>query len=65
MRTLEFQEALRGRNELIRRLESFECTLCEDFEDHASPNNHFISDQTIDKLDSISTSMVIKFCGQR
>ncbi|KAF9245735.1 ATP-dependent RNA helicase [Melanogaster broomeanus] len=34
MRTLEFQEALRARNEISKRLQEYECTLCEHFDDH-------------------------------
>jgi len=39
MRVLEFQETLRARNEILNGLRTFECTLCEDFDDHASPGN--------------------------
>ncbi|KAF8140636.1 ATP-dependent RNA helicase [Boletus edulis] len=34
MRTLEFQDTLRARNEIRKSLDTFECTLCEDFDDH-------------------------------
>ncbi|KAN0100273.1 DSHCT (NUC185) domain containing protein [Tylopilus felleus] len=34
MRTLEFQETLRARNEILSRLKTFGCTLCENFDDH-------------------------------
>lgn len=35
MRSLEFQEVLRARNELVKRLQRHACTLCGDFELHA------------------------------
>lgn len=38
MRTLEFQETLRLRNQVRERLKKFECTLCDNFNDHASPS---------------------------
>ena len=38
MRTLEFQETLRARNEILKRLRTFECTLCENLDDHVSPS---------------------------
>ena len=34
MRSLDFQEALRARNELAKRLDKHSCTLCGDFEHH-------------------------------
>jgi len=34
MRSLDFQEALRARNELAKRLDQHSCTLCGDFEHH-------------------------------
>ncbi|KAF9225395.1 ATP-dependent RNA helicase [Gyrodon lividus] len=34
MRTLEFQEALRARNEISKSLQGYGCTLCEHFNDH-------------------------------
>jgi antiviral helicase SKI2 len=34
MRSLDFQEILRARNELVRRLDTYSCTLCGDFEHH-------------------------------
>lgn len=34
MRTLEFQEALRTREALARRLEGKQCILCQDFSTH-------------------------------
>ncbi|KIM88714.1 hypothetical protein PILCRDRAFT_2912 [Piloderma croceum F 1598] len=34
MRSLDFQEALRARNELAKRLDQYSCTLCGDFEHH-------------------------------
>jgi hypothetical protein len=34
MRSLEFQEVLRAKNELVKRLGKYACTLCRDFEDH-------------------------------
>ncbi|KIJ66348.1 hypothetical protein HYDPIDRAFT_86124 [Hydnomerulius pinastri MD-312] len=34
MRTLDFQEGLRSRNEISKRLDRFGCTLCEHFNDH-------------------------------
>lgn len=36
MKSLEFQETLRARNELVARLPSYGCTLCKDFEQHVS-----------------------------
>lgn len=39
MRTLEFQETLRARNEIVESLQTFECTHCEDFDDNASSGN--------------------------
>lgn len=39
MRTLEFQDTLRARNDILKSLQTFECTLCEDFDEHASPGN--------------------------
>lgn len=39
MRTLEFQETLRARNEIIESLQTFECTYCKDFDGHVSPGN--------------------------
>ena len=39
IRTLEFQETLRARNERLKSLPKFGCTLCEDFDDHVSPRN--------------------------
>lgn len=36
MRTLEFQETLRARNEILKDILTFECTLCEDFDEHVS-----------------------------
>jgi antiviral helicase SKI2 len=36
MRTLEFQEALRARNEISKSLQRYECNLCEHFSDHVS-----------------------------
>ena len=37
MRSLEFQETLRTRNERAKRLVSAQCTSCPDFDDHVSP----------------------------
>ena len=37
MRSLEFQETLRARNELMKRLGKYKCTLCGDFEHHVGP----------------------------
>ncbi|KIL00999.1 hypothetical protein PAXRUDRAFT_762342 [Paxillus rubicundulus Ve08.2h10] len=34
MRTLEFQEALRARNDISKGLQGYECNLCEHFSDH-------------------------------
>ncbi|KAH9950987.1 antiviral helicase, partial [Amylocystis lapponica] len=34
IRSLDFQEILRSRNELVKKLDKYGCTLCEDFEDH-------------------------------
>ncbi|KAG1754810.1 ATP-dependent RNA helicase [Suillus paluster] len=34
IRTLDFQEALRRRNDLAKRRQSLSCTLCGDFDDH-------------------------------
>ncbi|PCH34097.1 antiviral helicase [Wolfiporia cocos MD-104 SS10] len=34
IRTLEFQETLRLRNQLVERLDSCSCTQCSDFDDH-------------------------------
>jgi antiviral helicase SKI2 len=36
MRSLDFQEVLRARNELARQLDKYTCTLCGDFEHHVS-----------------------------
>lgn len=36
IRSLEFQEALRSRGELVRRLDKYACTLCSDFEHHVN-----------------------------
>lgn len=36
MRSLEFQETLRARNELVSRLPRYACILCSDFERHVS-----------------------------
>lgn len=36
VRTLEVQDTLRNRDELISRLPSFGCKLCEDFDQHVS-----------------------------
>ncbi|KZT08600.1 antiviral helicase [Laetiporus sulphureus 93-53] len=33
-RSLEFQEALRERDELVKELGGFQCTICSDFDDH-------------------------------
>lgn len=65
MRTLEFQETLRARNEILKILETFECTLCEDFDDHVSSGNSLVPDQIIDKFNSIFVSMDKGFYGQR
>lgn len=37
MRSLEFQEVLRARDELVERLKQRACILCGDFENHVSP----------------------------
>lgn len=34
MRSLDFQEAFRARNELVQRLDQYSCTLCGNFEHH-------------------------------
>ena len=34
MRTLDFQEVLKSRNESARRLQDHTCTLCSDFDHH-------------------------------
>lgn len=34
MRSLDFQEALRSRNALVKGLENRACLLCSDFDDH-------------------------------
>ncbi|GBE77514.1 Putative ATP-dependent RNA helicase [Sparassis crispa] len=34
IRSLDFQETLRSRNELAKRLPGYACILCEDFDDH-------------------------------
>lgn len=36
LRSLEFQETLRSRNERAKRLVSAECTSCPHFDDHVS-----------------------------
>ncbi len=36
VRSLEFQEALRGRDNLAKRLSKLGCALCEDFSEHVS-----------------------------
>lgn len=36
VRTLDFQDALRTRNDLDRRREGLSCTLCGEFDDHVS-----------------------------
>lgn len=64
MRTLEFQETLRARNEVFKNPQTFECTLCEHFDDHVS-SDCFILDQIMDRVDSTSISMDKEFCGQR
>ena len=34
MRSLDFQEILKSRNESVRRLQNHGCTLCSDFDHH-------------------------------
>lgn len=36
IRSLEFQEVLRARDELVRQLDKYTCALCGDFEHHVS-----------------------------
>lgn len=36
MRTLDFQDALRTRNDRVKRREGLSCTLCGEFDDHVS-----------------------------
>lgn len=36
MRSLDFQETLRSRNERAKRLAIAQCTSCPDFDDHVS-----------------------------
>jgi antiviral helicase SKI2 len=40
IRTLDFQEALRSRNDLAKRRQGSSCTLCAEFHDHVS-SSHF------------------------
>lgn len=41
MRQLDFQEALKARNNLADRLKSMSCKLCADFSEHVSRGLHF------------------------
>jgi antiviral helicase SKI2 len=41
MRSLDFQEVLRARNELAKRLDRYSCTLCGDFEHHVGISYFF------------------------
>ena len=38
VRTLDFQDALRTRNDFASRREGLSCTLCGEFDDHVSPH---------------------------
>lgn len=39
IRTLDFQEALRSRNDLAKRRQGLSCTLCSEFYDHVSSSH--------------------------
>lgn len=57
VRSLEFQETLRTRNELITSLPNFECKLCVDFEEHVSVLDPSALSQPVQSIYSIDTFM--------
>ena len=36
IKLLDFQELLRSRNELVKDMQHYSCTVCEDFDEHVS-----------------------------